>query len=47
MTNLKYIISLSLILFFSSELLSHGPSRQKVSESIEINASGEGCLGNC
>ncbi len=39
MTNLKYIISLSLILFFSSELLSHGPSRQKVSESIEINAS--------
>ena len=37
MTNLKY--NLIIILFFSSELLSHGPSRQKVSESIEINAS--------
>tara|TARA_B100000963_G_scaffold309014_1_gene284774 strand:- start:1559 stop:2086 length:528 start_codon:yes stop_codon:yes gene_type:complete len=41
MTNFKLIISFSLILFFSTTIFSHGPSRQKVSESIEINASAD------
>ncbi len=37
----KFTITLSLLIFFSSLALSHGPSRQKVSESIEINAPAE------
>jgi hypothetical protein len=41
MTHLKIITVLSLSLFYFSSTMSHGPSRQKVSESIEINATTE------
>ena len=41
MTQLKIITVLSLSLLYFTSTMSHGPSRQKVSESIEINATKE------
>ena len=34
----KFLFTLTLLLFFSTSLNAHGPSRQKVSEKIQINA---------
>ena len=41
MTYIKNSITLFVILLLSSPIYGHGPSRQKVSESIEINASSD------
>ena len=34
----KFLLLLILLFFFSTTLYAHGPSRQKVSEKIQINA---------